>query len=96
MSSRGGLTVMQEMAQKGIPVVWLNPGADDPAVVERAKALGSDDCGVFDSRRRRDAVELVITRSWARRLEPDGVTLLLAPVGKVLYSTRQTTSRGQF
>jgi predicted CoA-binding protein len=36
----GGLAVMPEIAQKGIPVVWLNPGADDPAVVERAQTLG--------------------------------------------------------
>ena len=35
-----GLAVMPELAQKGIPSVWLNPGADDPAVVERAQALG--------------------------------------------------------
>jgi hypothetical protein len=35
-----GLTVMDEIAQKGIPVVWLNPGADEPQVVTRARALG--------------------------------------------------------
>ena len=35
-----GLPVMDEIARKGIPIVWLNPGADEPQVVARAKALG--------------------------------------------------------
>ena len=35
-----GLTVMDEIARKGIPEVWLNPGADDAEVVARARALG--------------------------------------------------------
>lgn len=35
-----GLPVMDELAQKQIPVVWLNPGADEPQVVLRARALG--------------------------------------------------------
>jgi uncharacterized protein len=35
-----GVTVMDELAQKGIGEVWLNPGADDGAVVTRARALG--------------------------------------------------------
>jgi predicted CoA-binding protein len=35
-----GVRVMEEVAQKGIADVWLNPGADDPTVVERARALG--------------------------------------------------------
>ncbi len=35
-----GLRVIEEVAQKGIPEVWLNPGADDPVVVARAEALG--------------------------------------------------------
>ena len=35
-----GITVMDGVAAKGITTVWLNPGADDPEVVERAKALG--------------------------------------------------------
>ncbi len=35
-----GLPVMNEIAKKGIPVVWLNPGADEPQVVARARALG--------------------------------------------------------
>jgi hypothetical protein len=28
------------MFPAGIPEVWLNPGADDPAVVEKARSLG--------------------------------------------------------
>ena len=32
--------VLEEVARKGIPEVWLNPGADDDAVVAKAKALG--------------------------------------------------------
>jgi predicted CoA-binding protein len=35
-----GLRVMDEIAAKGIKIVWLNPGADGPAVVARARALG--------------------------------------------------------
>jgi hypothetical protein len=35
-----GLAAMDELKQKGVPIVWLNPGADGPAVVARAKALG--------------------------------------------------------
>jgi predicted CoA-binding protein len=35
-----GVRVMEDIAKKGIPEVWLNPGADDDEVVERAKALG--------------------------------------------------------
>jgi predicted CoA-binding protein len=35
-----GLGVMDELQQKGVPVVWLNPGADGWAVVDRARALG--------------------------------------------------------
>ena len=35
-----GVRVIEEIARKGIPEVWLNPGADDRAVVERARELG--------------------------------------------------------
>jgi predicted CoA-binding protein len=35
-----GLVVVEELARKGVPEVWLNPGADDDAIVERARALG--------------------------------------------------------
>ena len=35
-----GLPVMDELAKKGVKVVWLNPGADGPDVVARARALG--------------------------------------------------------
>ena len=35
-----GVRVMEDIAKKGIPEVWLNPGADDDEVVERATALG--------------------------------------------------------
>lgn len=35
-----GVRVMDDLAKKGVPEVWLNPGADDDAVVARAKALG--------------------------------------------------------
>ena len=35
-----GVRVMDDLAKKGIGEVWLNPGADEDAVVERAKALG--------------------------------------------------------
>jgi predicted CoA-binding protein len=35
-----GVRVMDELAKKGVPEVWLNPGADDRRVVEKARALG--------------------------------------------------------
>jgi uncharacterized protein len=34
-----GLQVIEEVAQKGIAEVWLNPGADSEALIARAKAL---------------------------------------------------------
>ena len=37
---RVGVAVMDDIAKKGIAEVWLNPGADDPAVVRRARELG--------------------------------------------------------
>jgi predicted CoA-binding protein len=35
-----GVRVLDDVASKGIAEVWLNPGADDPAVVARARELG--------------------------------------------------------
>ena len=35
-----GVRVMDDLAKKGVPEVWLNPGADDDVVVSRAKQLG--------------------------------------------------------
>ena len=35
-----GVRVVEDIAKKGIPEVWLNPGADADEVVARARALG--------------------------------------------------------
>lgn len=35
-----GVAVMEQLAAKGVGEVWLNPGADDRSVLERARALG--------------------------------------------------------
>ena len=35
-----GLLVIEEIARKGIPEVWLNPGAESPSLVAAARALG--------------------------------------------------------
>ena len=35
-----GLAVLEEIARKGIAEVWLNPGAESPALVSLAHALG--------------------------------------------------------
>ena len=35
-----GVRVLGDIAKKGIPEVWLNPGADEPEVVARARELG--------------------------------------------------------
>ncbi len=35
-----GLHVLDEVAEKNIREVWVNPGADSPQVVQRARDLG--------------------------------------------------------
>ena len=35
-----GVGVMEQVAAKRIAEVWLNPGADDPGVVQKARSLG--------------------------------------------------------
>ena len=35
-----GVGVLDDIAKKGITEVWLNPGADGPAVLARARELG--------------------------------------------------------
>ena len=35
-----GVGVMEQLAKKGVAEVWLNPGADDDDVVDRARSLG--------------------------------------------------------
>jgi uncharacterized protein len=35
-----GVKVVEQLAQKGVPEVWLNPGADGEAVVTRSRELG--------------------------------------------------------
>lgn len=35
-----GARIMDDIAKKGIKTVWLNPGADGPEVIARARALG--------------------------------------------------------
>ena len=45
-----GLTVVDDLARKGIKEVWFNPGSESPALVARAKALGLDAieaCSIF-------------------------------------------------
>ena len=37
---RVGVQVMEQLARKGVPEVWLNPGADGDEVVARARELG--------------------------------------------------------
>jgi predicted CoA-binding protein len=39
---RIGLKIVDELARKRIGEVWLNPGADDDAVIDRARELGLD------------------------------------------------------
>jgi predicted CoA-binding protein len=35
-----GLGIVDDLAAKKVPTVWLNPGADGPEVVRRAQELG--------------------------------------------------------
>jgi len=37
---RVGVRIMEQLAQKGVAEVWLNPGADADEVVARARELG--------------------------------------------------------
>jgi predicted CoA-binding protein len=40
VAPRVGVRVMEELAEKGVAEVWLNPGADGDQVVSRARELG--------------------------------------------------------
>ena len=40
LPAEAAMPVMEDIAKKVIPIVWLNPGADEPHVVARAQALG--------------------------------------------------------
>lgn len=35
-----GVKILDDVVKKGVSEVWLNPGADGPEVVERARQLG--------------------------------------------------------
>jgi len=35
-----GLRIMDDVARKGVKELWLNPGADDDTVIDRARELG--------------------------------------------------------
>jgi uncharacterized protein len=46
-----GVKVMDDIAQKKVGEVWLNPGADGPQVVARGRELGLNvitDCSIVD------------------------------------------------
>jgi predicted CoA-binding protein len=36
------VTVLPDLLRKGIPEVWLNPGADDDFVIDEARRIGLD------------------------------------------------------
>jgi predicted CoA-binding protein len=35
-----GVRIMEDVARKGVKELWLNPGADDETVIDRARELG--------------------------------------------------------
>jgi uncharacterized protein len=46
-----GLQVIEEIAQKPVREVWLNPGAESPALIDRARELGLNvipGCSIVD------------------------------------------------
>jgi predicted CoA-binding protein len=46
-----GLQVIEEVAQKSVAEVWLNPGAESPALIERGRVLGLNiivGCSIVD------------------------------------------------
>jgi len=48
---RVGLTVLDEIAEKGCKELWLNPGADSEEVVRKARSLGLNviqSCSIVD------------------------------------------------
>ncbi|MCO6044580.1 CoA-binding protein [Aeoliella sp. ICT_H6.2] len=48
-----GLTVLDEIAEKGCDELWLNPGSDAPEVVARARELGLNvvqACSIVDAK----------------------------------------------
>jgi predicted CoA-binding protein len=40
VSPEVGLKVIGELAQKSVPEVWINPGADSPELLRKARELG--------------------------------------------------------
>ena len=40
--SKIGKKIISEIVAKGIPELWLNPGADGDSVIKQAKALGKE------------------------------------------------------
>lgn len=40
VQAAAGVRVMDDLARKKVPEIWLNPGADEDAVVARARELG--------------------------------------------------------
>jgi predicted CoA-binding protein len=46
-----GMRVVEEVARKPVREVWLNPGADSPALIAKARALGLEvvlGCSILD------------------------------------------------
>ena len=51
LPAAAGLKVLDEIATREVGEVWLNPGADDPSVVERGEELGLNivtGCSIVD------------------------------------------------
>ena len=40
LNPESGLSVLDELVEKKVREVWLNPGADEPQVVAKARSLG--------------------------------------------------------
>lgn len=50
-----GVSVLDEIAAKGCDELWLNPGSDEPEVLERARELGLNvvqSCSIVDAKLR--------------------------------------------
>ena len=58
-----GVRVMDDLVKKGIPEVWLNPGADDRQVVEKARAARPQDRHPLQHHRHRRLPWTVLSRS---------------------------------
>ena len=76
-----GLTVVDDLARKGVTEVWFNPGSESPALLARAQGAGPRANRSLQHRRHRRFAGEVLTR------------FLDSPIGEAYTSTSQAVAR---